>query len=65
MAVTVGYGEGGREKGQSVGGRKEARIVFEIGASEAAGGRRSRGSKVSGMPRLRVVPSRSEGGHPG
>ena len=60
MAVTVGFGGAGSGKRG-----KGAQIVFELGATEATRGRRSRGSKVSGMPRLRVVPSRSEGGHPG
>ena len=65
MAVTVGFGGGVTGKDRPGECRKGIWIGFEIGAPATHGQTRSRGSKVSGMPRLRVVPSRSEGGHPG
>ena len=52
MSVTIGLGGAGS-------------WMSQLGRLATIRGRGSRGVKVSGMSRLRVVPSRSEGGHPG
>jgi len=64
MVVTVGLGEGGAKR--AVESRKGFRVGFEVGAAGAARrAGRTVGKKVSGMPRIKVVPLSFEGGHPG
>jgi hypothetical protein len=55
MVVTVGLGEGGAKR--AVESRKSFRVGFEVGAAGAARrAGRTVGKKVSGMPRIKVVP---------
>jgi hypothetical protein len=64
MVVTVGLGEGGAKRAAEW--RKSLRLGFEVGAAGAARrAGRTVGKKVSGMPRIKVVPLSFEGGHPG